>query len=106
MMDSINRVIISFAFGMLSSLVEYATDIAVGALFEALQQFNPVFIIFSVIFSVISFIFGIHEAYDCGFSYSFSIMIVGCLILKDLTTAISGLISLFAIIASAFIKRR
>jgi len=105
MMDSIKRVIIGFASGIASGFIEYATDIAVGALFEALQQFNPVFIVFSVIFSIVSFTVGIREIYDGGFSYSTGIITAG-FILKDTATAISGLISLFIIIASVFIKHR
>ena len=104
MMDSINRVVIGFAFGIASGFAEYAIDIAVGALFEAFQQLNPVFIVFSAIFSIASFMAGIRENYDGGFSFSIGV-ITAALMLKDLATAISGFISLLAIIASVFVKR-
>jgi uncharacterized membrane protein len=47
---------------------------------------------------------GIRENYDGGFSFSIGV-ITAALMLKDLATAISGFISLLAIIASVFVKR-
>ena len=86
-----------FVGGLVAGIVGYATDLATGAILQAFSLFNPWFILLSVIFTIISFLLGIGEAFAAGASFSIGIIVAGYL-LKDFVTIIAGFISVFGLL--------
>jgi len=78
--------------GFTAGITGYIIDIASGAIIEAFKPFNPLFVIYSIIFTFVSFLSGIVKAYYAGFFFSLGIISMG-LLLNDFATILSGAIS-------------
>jgi uncharacterized membrane protein len=102
--NPLTKVVGGFLGGLVAGIVGYAVDIMFGAMFEAFQVFNSLFLFYGIIFSVISFFVGLAEAYYAGFFFSIGVIAAGFL-LSDSMTILSGLISIAGVAISVLLKR-
>jgi len=97
------KVVGGFTGGLVAGIVGYATDIMFGAIFEAFKVFSFSFVIYGIVFSVISFLVGLAEAYYAGLSFSIGVVAAGFL-LNDSMTILSGLVSITGVVISVLVK--
>lgn len=104
MANPLAKVVGGFTGGLVAGILGYATDIMFGAMFEAFKVFNSLFVFYGIVFSVISFLVGLGEAYYAGLSFSIGVVAAGFL-LNDSVTILSGLISIAGVVISILMKR-
>ncbi len=108
MADPVKQIVGGFGSGLAAGIVGYAIDLTIGAMFEAFQQVVPLFVVYGIVYAIVSFLSGVEEAYYAGFFFSFGVISAG-LLLHDSLTTISGVISIAGIIAgiveSLFFKK-
>jgi hypothetical protein len=92
-------VVEGFMGGFVAGIIGYATDIMFGAMFEAFKVFNSLFVFYGIVFSIVSFLAGLAEAYYAGLFFSIGVVAAGFL-LNDVVTILSGFISVGGVVIS------
>ena len=90
-----------FVGGLIASIMGYAIDIAIGAIFDAFKPINPLMPLLGLVFAIFSFFAGISKAYIAGIFFSLGIISAGW-ILGDFITFIAGFISIVGLVLSLF----
>ncbi len=103
MANPLAKVVGGFTGGLVAGILGYAIDIMFGAIFEAFKVFNSLLVFYGIVFSVISFLVGLAEAYYAGLSFSIGVVAAGFL-LNDSVTILSGLISIAGVVVSVLMK--
>jgi len=96
-------VVEGFTGGFVAGIVGYATDIMFGAMFEAFKVFNSLFVFYGIVFSIVSFLAGLAEAYYAGLFFSIGV-VAGGFLLNDSVTILSGFISISGLVISVLMK--
>ena len=97
MANLLAEVVAGFLGGLIAGIIGYATDIAIGAIFEAFKVFNPLIALLGIVYAIISFFAGIGEAYVAGIFFSLGIISAGW-ILGDFVIFIAGFISIAGLV--------